>query len=1273
MSRKFSLLNLLLVLALVVTALPIIAVSPAEAASNLIVNGGFETGKPAPWTGITNANIVTQHHSGSRSAKITTGEAQQLWISVTPGATYQLTAWFKWNTFTGSNWGYDRIQVVNFDWTEAGSINRMHESVAKGKWEKLTLSFTPHTDKVGISFGLFGEQDSVLMFFDDFNLQQTGSTPTIQPTTAPAAQPTAAPATPSAPVMTTGELAQNAGFELGTASWQGMKDSQSATWDYHTGQRSVQFITDGEIQQGPITVAPGKAYTLTAWYKWMSFSGSDWGYDRIRVVDANWATLAEVNKMHATVARDTWQKLTLNFTPTTDKVILTMGEFGPQTSVNFFFDDVSLQASSSSSTTNQPPTVQVSATKTGGAAPLSVGFTSTASDPDGSIARYQWDFADGSNDTAQNPTHTFQSAGTYVVKCTAWDNSNSSASAFWTVTVTGDSGSGGGTTPSTSSSVKITAPSSGGSYSTSNSSVALKGTAASAASVSWDNLNTDLGGLIDGSAISSWQTPAIQLKPGRNEILISALSDNGTPATARLVVTRQVSGPALSNIKLSSNSVNKFNELQVTFDLQTVADDYLFRYDNNPPPGVKAGIGVTVEGVFTSPSGKQLVQPGFYMTDVTHTGTSGFGRYEQTSRSYWAVRFSPQETGNYSVSIRVKDASGSTEKSAGSFSAGNPTKPGFIKVSKSDSRYFEFSNGTLFWPNGPADGPSYSQYQGTGMNMQRQWMAGLGAYSTNFARWMSSSKGPGNEGFDSMLNWREHYPGHDLSQEISLPGAQRLWIGWLAGKSYKPTLKANTTYLVRARIKTTGLSGPVNSKYPSGFMIKTGAWPSANAEADMRNLPSFIPAVSKNSDWFEVASKFTTTSSMALGPYLFMYLDNVSSGHVYIDEVSIRQLNSDGSLGGEQVVNSRADMHNYVNQMGAAAIDYQVQQAEQNGIYLKYVVMDKRDWVENHLTTQGAFADQGAGYYQPAGTRAHWLLEQWWRYVAARWGYSTAIHSWELNNEGPPTDTGHWQLAEDFAKYMHTIDSHPHLATTSFWSGWVPQFWGDNSKYPDIDYADIHEYVQDKNIAYDVVGYETNDAAKTLAANVGKPVMRGEVGLGDPNASFFGYLKQSNTGDWFHDLTWSALAPGALTNPQYWWTEHRSQIPITTISKGFYQFVKGLDLNKGGYVDAAAAESNSNIVAIGQKNTGANEAHLWIQNKAHTWRNVMRVDGSSAINPQSGSVTVKMNANTSYKVEWWNTDNGTISRTDTMSADGSGNLKLNVSNLSADVAVKIHK
>jgi hypothetical protein len=48
---------------------------------------------------------------------------------------------------------------------------------------------------------------------------------------------------------------------------------------------------------------------------------------------------------------------------------------------------------------------------------------------------------------------------------------------------------------------------------------------------------------------------------------------------------------------------------------------------------------------------------------------------------------------------------------------------------------------------------------------------------------------------------------------------------------------------------------------------------------------------------------------------------------VYIDQVSIREVLPDGSLGGEQVVNTSADMHSYVEPRAAAAIDYQVKRS----------------------------------------------------------------------------------------------------------------------------------------------------------------------------------------------------------------------------------------------------------------------------------------------------------------------------------------------------------
>jgi PKD repeat protein len=84
---------------------------------------------------------------------------------------------------------------------------------------------------------------------------------------------------------------------------------------------------------------------------------------------------------------------------------------------------------------NLPPQVSITALPTSGVAPLSVNFTATASDPDGTIAGYAWDFADGGTSTLVSPSHTFTAAGSYNVKVTVTDNAGATAQATVLITV----------------------------------------------------------------------------------------------------------------------------------------------------------------------------------------------------------------------------------------------------------------------------------------------------------------------------------------------------------------------------------------------------------------------------------------------------------------------------------------------------------------------------------------------------------------------------------------------------------------------------------------------------------------------------------------------------------------------------------------------------------------------------------------------------------------------------------------------------------------------
>lgn len=76
-------------------------------------------------------------------------------------------------------------------------------------------------------------------------------------------------------------------------------------------------------------------------------------------------------------------------------------------------------------TSAQPPTAVASANVTSGTTPLTVNFSSAgSSDPDGSIVAYNWNFGDGTaNSSSANPSHVYNSAGTFTATLTVTDNS----------------------------------------------------------------------------------------------------------------------------------------------------------------------------------------------------------------------------------------------------------------------------------------------------------------------------------------------------------------------------------------------------------------------------------------------------------------------------------------------------------------------------------------------------------------------------------------------------------------------------------------------------------------------------------------------------------------------------------------------------------------------------------------------------------------------------------------------------------------------------------
>ncbi|HSQ30707.1 MAG TPA: S8 family serine peptidase [Gemmatimonadaceae bacterium] len=83
-------------------------------------------------------------------------------------------------------------------------------------------------------------------------------------------------------------------------------------------------------------------------------------------------------------------------------------------------------------TTNSPPT----ASFTFGCTDLACTFTDHSTDSDGTLNSWSWSFGDGVGSTAQSPSHTYATAGTYQVSLIVTDNAGAKDTATQAVAVT---------------------------------------------------------------------------------------------------------------------------------------------------------------------------------------------------------------------------------------------------------------------------------------------------------------------------------------------------------------------------------------------------------------------------------------------------------------------------------------------------------------------------------------------------------------------------------------------------------------------------------------------------------------------------------------------------------------------------------------------------------------------------------------------------------------------------------------------------------------------
>ncbi len=544
------------------------------------------------------------------------------------------------------------------------------------------------------------------------------------------------------------------------------------------------------------------------------------------------------------------------------------------------------------------------------------------------------------------------------------------------------------------------------------------------------------------------------------------------------IITRQAGGPSLlpsndrfSNLVQMSGSVARYEKFEVQFDVQTPATNPDWPYEPNPPVGIVSGTGITVEGLF-SPDHWQTTfsQPAFWYQPYVHS-LEGRDHFTPDGAPHWAVRFAPQQAGSWEYRLRVQDAQG-TDYYPDLTSPALPfqvaaesqniyIRKGFLRVSPTDPRYFEFQDGTPFTGVGFNTGFRESDqvdqmltaFEQNKMNFMRVWMSGAGINGSQWTSWTSPYLP--NDAYLPGVNFDiDHtYQGADVSMRLDDQNACFFTDFAQGGIPVEP----QTVYDVSARIMLDQVSGPAGSG-DYGFVIKQAGWLGTDCNLAGNGFQITQPQ-SGSTGWTTVQGTYTTGANQYWLDYLYLALQNTTAGNVYIDEVHVWRADDPNRV--DLLREPNANSHLYFDPMSSALWDVFIDLAQQHGVYLKLVVDEKNEWIRNHIGADGQMTPNGGNdlFYAQPGTKVRWLQQVWWRYLIARWGYSTAIHSFEYVNEGDPYNSLHYDAADAMAGFMHALDPNRHMVTTSFWGSFPnAEFWS-NPQYPNVDYADLHAYI----------------------------------------------------------------------------------------------------------------------------------------------------------------------------------------------------------------------
>ncbi|MDD5570139.1 MAG: T9SS type A sorting domain-containing protein [Bacteroidales bacterium] len=271
-------------------------------------------------------------------------------------------------------------------------------------------------------------------------------------------------------------------------------------------------------------------------------------------------------------------------------------------------------------------------------------------------------------------------------------------------------------------------------------------------------------------------------------------------------------------------------------------------------------------------------------------------------------------------------------------------------------------------------------------------------------------------------------------------------------------------------------------------------------------------------------------------------------------------------------------------QKTAALLDSTLNLCEAKGIYMQLVMQHhgqfsttvNAEWNDNpYKTSNGGFLTNAGDFFTNA--QAKLQTKKQYRYIVARWGYSTNILCWEFFNEVNLTDGTGPNIAgwhKEMNNYVKSLDVHQHITTTSIT--------GDDAMLEQIDDSTTLTQLQ-YHVYQDYLEKALHLSSERVFSKISKPVMCGEFGT---NVSYDNCLHPDSWGDHIRKAEWIGMMTEAPNLFWYWDTYIECKNLYSTY-KILGDFLNGVDIvqemqgNYQSFKYSNAVMSPTTLTAVG--------------------------------------------------------------------------------------------